>query len=89
MAGNGDQIKFYATAFQMKLDLSITANASSVIDSDSGLAIFVDSFDNQEFAVRIGSLQVSTLRGTITATSDAELNASVMALVNAYQARRS
>ena len=40
----------------MKFDMSITDNYASFIDRDSGVAVFVDSFYNQEFEVRIGTI---------------------------------
>ena len=49
-------------------------NLSSCIDEKTGLSIFVDSFDNHEFEVRIGSTDESASMGSITATSDNELN---------------
>ncbi len=69
----------------MKLDLSIADNFSSCIDEESGIAIFVDSFDNHEFEVRIGTLDESTSVGTIVANSDEELRNKVLALYNKFQ----
>lgn len=65
----------------MKLNMSIEDNFSSCIDEETGIAVFVDSFDNQEFDVRIGSIEESTPMGTITAKGDEELNNKILALL--------
>lgn len=69
----------------MKLSMSIDDNFSSYIDSETGVSIFVDTFDNSEFDVRIGTIEESVSVGTIKAASDAELNERVVALYNKYK----
>ena len=69
----------------MNINMSIEDNFSSYIDEKTGLAIFVDSFDNHEFEVRIGSTDDSISMGTITAKSDEELNKSILELVEKYK----
>lgn len=64
----------------MKFDMSITDNYASFIDKDSGVAVFVDSFDNQEFEVRIGTINESEPAGSIFAETNEELNAKLAAL---------
>ena len=68
----------------MKFDMSITDNYASFIDKDSGVAIFVDSFDNQEFEVRIGTINESESAGSIMATTTEELNNKLAALFSEY-----
>lgn len=67
----------------MKFDMAITDNYASFIDKDSD-AVFVDSFDNQEFEVRIGTINESELAGTIFAATTEELNAKLAALFSAH-----
>jgi hypothetical protein len=64
----------------MIFTMSITDNYASFIDTASGIAVFVDSFDNREFDVRIGSLNESKFVGRIFAEKDHELNAKLAAL---------
>ena len=68
----------------MKFDMSITDNYASFIDKDSGVAVFIDSFDNQEFEVRIGTINESELAGSIMATTTEELNNKLAALLSEY-----
>lgn len=68
----------------MNFDMSITDNYASFIDKDSGVAVFVDSFDNQEFEVRIGTINESELAGSIFADTSEELNAKLAALFSAH-----
>ncbi len=68
----------------MKFDMSITDNYASFIDKNSGVAVFVDSFDNQEFEVRIGTIHESELAGSIMATTTEELNNKLAALLSEY-----
>ena len=66
----------------MKFDMSIEDNYSSFNDSENDLVIFVDSFDNKEFDVRIGSMLESTKAGKINADNSDDLN---LKLSNLYQ----
>jgi hypothetical protein len=68
----------------MNFDMSITDNYASFIDKDSGVAVFVDSFDNQEFEVRIGTINESELAGSIFAETSEELNTKLAALFSAH-----
>jgi len=69
----------------MNINMSIEDNFSSYIDDKTGLSIFVDSFDNHEFEVRIGSTDESVSMGSVTATSDDELNNKILELVEKYK----
>lgn len=64
----------------MNFTMSITDNYASFIDTASGIAVFVDSFDNREFNVRIGSVNESRFVGRIFAKTDHELNAKLASL---------
>lgn len=72
----------------VNLNMSINDNFSSYIDEKTGVAIFVDSFDNKEFEVRIGSTSDSVSMGAITASSDEELNRKVLELFEKYQGEK-
>lgn len=71
----------------MKFNMSIEDNSSSYIDEETGVAVFVDSFNNQEFDVRIGSVDESIPMGSITADSDEELNKKLLELLEKYQGK--
>ncbi|WP_171037555.1 hypothetical protein [Pseudoalteromonas sp. S558] len=51
----------------MKFDMTITDNFASFYDEQEGSHIFIDSFDNENFEVRIGSLEDSKPVGNIVA----------------------
>lgn len=68
----------------MIFNMSITDNYASFIDKASGVAVFVDSFNNREFDVRIGSINESQFAGRVVARTDDELNAQLAALLSAY-----
>lgn len=70
---------------KMKFDTSISDNYASFIDEKTGMAVFVDSFDNREFEVRIGSIDESKLAGTVLATSSEELNQKLHELFSKFQ----
>ncbi|MDI9219667.1 hypothetical protein QMZ30_01995 [Pantoea sp. EA-12] len=57
-----------------KFDMQIEQNYASFFDAESGNAVFVDSFDNEEFDVRMGTLSFSTHIATVHALSNEELN---------------
>ena len=59
----------------IKFDMQIVQNYAAFFDTENGTCVFVDSFDNHEFDVRIGSLKHSKCVGTVHATNDDELNA--------------
>ncbi|MCU5775142.1 hypothetical protein N5923_23210 [Erwiniaceae bacterium BAC15a-03b] len=58
----------------MKFNMQLDHNYASFTTPRSGVYVFVDSFDNHEFDVRVGSLLDSNCVGTIHAESDDELN---------------
>ena len=62
-------------------DMKTTQNFASFIDEDSGTSVFVDSFDNQEFEVRLGNILDSKFIGKISATDDIQLNNTLTKLV--------
>ena len=57
-----------------KFDMQIEQNYASFFDAESGNAVFVDSFDNEEFDVRMGTLSYSAHVATVHALSNEELN---------------
>lgn len=57
-----------------KFDMLIEQNYASFYDTESGKAVFVDSFDNEEFDVRVGTLRNSHYVTTVHACNDEELN---------------
>lgn len=64
----------------MKFAMSITDNYASFIDKNSGAAVFVESFDNQKFEVRIGTINSSELARSIFAQTTEELNAKLFSM---------
>lgn len=64
-------------------DMAISDNFARFSDDQSGLMVFVDSFDNQQFEVRVGSFAQSRALGTITASTDQELNSALTSLLAA------
>lgn len=57
-----------------KFDMQTNQNYASFYNSESGQAVFVDSFDNEEFDVRVGTLRESKYLTTVHASNDDELN---------------
>ncbi|MBW1215060.1 hypothetical protein KYI92_14920 [Pantoea allii] len=57
-----------------KFDMLVEQNYASFYDAESGKAVFVDSFDNEEFDVRVGTLRNSQYVTTVHACNDEELN---------------
>ena len=68
----------------MKFDMTITDNFASFFDEQKGSHIFIDSFDNENFEVRIGSLDDSKPAGNIVAFTDDELNSKLLELYNKH-----
>jgi hypothetical protein len=62
--------------------MSTNQNFASFKDDDSDAYVFVESFDNIEFEVRIGSVSVSTYQATIMASSDEDLNGQLCDMFN-------
>ncbi|MBF4366432.1 hypothetical protein [Vibrio anguillarum] len=58
----------------INFEMTTKENFASFIDPESGVMVFVDSFDNQEFDVRVGSLFESHPVGIIKAADDKTLN---------------
>lgn len=69
----------------MKFEMSIEDNFSSYIDPNTGFAVFIDTFDNNEFDVRVGTTEESVAIGTIVASSDDELNQKLEEMVVKYK----
>lgn len=65
---------FLIEKIMFKFDMSIENNFASFKSSTSNKYVFVDSFDNKEFSVRMGTLSESKEIGTITASTSEELN---------------
>lgn len=57
-----------------KFDMQIDQNYASFYHQESGKAVFVDSFDNEEFDVRVGTLRESKFVTTVRAYNNDELN---------------
>lgn len=72
----------------MKFNMSIEDNYASFIDDNTGNAVFVDSFDNEEFDVRIGSVSESENVGTIIANSTDDLNSKLEELYRKFQGEK-
>jgi len=66
-------------------DMEKSDNFASFKDGDTGLSIFVDSFNNEEFEVRIGSINESEVAGKIIASSTQELNEKLSELFNNFK----
>ena len=64
--------------------MTLEDNFASFTDSD-GLMIFIDSFDNKIFDVRIGTSTESEAVGSVEAMSDKELNERILALYKKYK----
>ena len=62
-------------------DMKITQNFACFVDEVSGIFVFVDSFDNQEFEVRLGDVLASEVIGKIIPANDHDLNNSLTKLV--------
>lgn len=69
----------------MKFDMSITDNYASFIDEVTGEAVFVDSFDNEEFEVRIGTIDSSVAAGSVFAKTSDELNRELENIYKKFQ----
>lgn len=64
-------------------DMSLFQNVAIFYDGDD--VVFVDSFDNKEFNVRLGTLEQSKFIGSVIAASSEELNQKLAKLVHQYQ----
>lgn len=63
-------------------DMKIEENSASFKDSENNKYVFIDSFDNKEFNVRMGTLSESKEVGTVTAKTTEELNQKLYLLIN-------
>ena len=70
----------------MRFNMLLTDNFASFIDEKTGTAVFVDSFDNKEFEVRIGTIDDTKAAGAIQASSNEELNGKLAELLRIHQA---
>jgi hypothetical protein len=61
--------------------MKTTENFACFIDEASGVSVFVDSFDNQEFEVRLGDILASEIIGKFIAADDNDLNKTLTKLV--------
>ena len=68
----------------MKFDMSVSDNFASFQDVENGKYIFIDSFDNETFEVRVGTIEDSEQVGSVTASSDDELNTKLMQLYKSH-----
>lgn len=68
----------------MIFNMLITDNFASFYDEDKEVHIFIDSFDNQRFEIRIGDLEHSKSVGSVLASSHDELNIKLLALYIKY-----
>ena len=65
--------------------MSINDNFASFRDPYTNKFVFVESFDNSEFSVRIGSVLSSDFIGTVHAESNKDLNIKIEQIVNKIQ----
>jgi len=61
--------------------MSLRENFASFRDEATGQFVFVDSFDNHEFSVRVGTLDESRYLGAVVADSSDALNNKLRDLV--------
>lgn len=66
-----------------KFDMTLSQNFAIFYDGDN--VVLVDSFDNKHFDVRMGTITDSKIIGSITASSDSELNAALEKLTNGFR----
>ena len=69
-----------------KFDMSLSQNFAIFYDGDD--AVLVDSFDNNHFDVRMGTVTNSEMIGSITASSDSELNVALEGLINSIREQK-
>lgn len=69
----------------MIFDMKTIHNSASFYDPSSKLFVTVDSFDNKNFEVRAGSIQQTESQGTVTATTDEELNKKIIEIVEKFK----
>ena len=69
-----------------KFDMSLSQNFAIFYDGDD--VVLVDSFDNNHFDVRMGTVANSEMIGSITASSDSELNVALEGLINSIREQK-
>lgn len=69
-----------------KFDMSLSQNFAIFYDGDD--VVLVDSFDNNHFDVRMGTVTNSEMIGSITASSDSELNIALEGLINSIREQK-
>lgn len=69
----------------MKFDMSIEHNFASFSDEETDIVIYVDSFDNYEFDVQIGTIDETEQAGTIFAESSEQLNLELEKIYNRFK----
>ena len=67
-----------------KFDMQLNQNYASFYHPETGKAVFVDSFDNEEFDIRIGTLRQSKHGATVRASNDDELNQKISEATSRY-----
>lgn len=65
--------------------MSTDENFASFNDRDTGRVVYVDSFDNREFSVRLGTVEETVEIGTILADSDQVLNQKLHEIVDSRE----
>lgn len=65
----------------LDIQMTVKENFASFSDKETGKFVFVDSFDNVEFYVRLGTILESQHIGTVTALSDEDLTRKLNELV--------
>lgn len=63
-------------------DMSIDQNYASFKCDESDLEVFIDSFDNKSFSVRLGTIHSTQSIGDVETSSSEELNFKLSELVN-------
>ena len=69
-----------------KFDMSLSQNFAIFYDGDD--VVLVDSFDNNHFDVRMGTMTNSEMIGSITVRSDSELNIALEGLINSIREQK-
>lgn len=64
----------------INIDMTIDQNYAKFTDPESGLTLFVDSFDNIDFNVRIGTIEESKDVGKIIALTNKDLQSKLTSI---------
>lgn len=76
---------FLIEKIMFKFDMCIEHNSASFKSTTSNKYVFVDSFDNHEFDVRMGTISESKKIGSITASTSEELNRKLRQLCSKHK----